>query len=338
MSTNQFTELSSRQVTEHWWIALVEGIAVFIAGLLLLAAPVRSLLLMQLVGLFFLVSGIFSIIQVFVDSSRSRGWLIFSGIVGILAGIVVLQHPFWSAIFILASLAVMLGIAGLMLGIVNIIRGFQGEGIWSIVLGVIDIIIGIIVLANIVATMIWLPILLAVFCMIGGIALCVLAFRMRNQIPTASYAAVGTMYQPTEPVATSRGMEQRNTPAQAGPAPISQEVPPGTVPQTGQIPSTQNVPPTPVTGERPGTVDSGIQPGMSAENVPSVTGDGSGRPGTPAQNILPVTPAQSVSPGISYTGEQQDTTVKDTGQSKTDPGIIRPASFTEGPQPPDSTS
>jgi len=55
-----------------WWMVLIEGIALGILGLLLLASPgMSTFLLVQFVGIYWLVAGIFKIISIFLDSS---GW------------------------------------------------------------------------------------------------------------------------------------------------------------------------------------------------------------------------------------------------------------------------
>src|SRR5215213_2649825 len=102
--------------TLPWWLVLLEGIAAAIIGLFLLTAPGATLLvLIQVMGIFWLVGGIFRIVSIFIDSS-SWGWKLIGGILGILAGIVVLQHPLWSTVLVPAIYIIVLGIQGLVLG------------------------------------------------------------------------------------------------------------------------------------------------------------------------------------------------------------------------------
>jgi hypothetical protein len=57
-----------------WWLVLVEGTVVALLGLVLLVAPGASLVfLVQLLGIYLLIAGIFRIIGIFLDSS-SWGW------------------------------------------------------------------------------------------------------------------------------------------------------------------------------------------------------------------------------------------------------------------------
>ena len=55
-----------------WWAVLCEGIALIALGLLLLAAPgMTTLIVVQFVGIYWLVAGIFKIVTIFLDRS---GW------------------------------------------------------------------------------------------------------------------------------------------------------------------------------------------------------------------------------------------------------------------------
>src|SRR5919112_1147090 len=82
-----------------WWLVLLEGIIAALVGLLLLVAPAGGLIvLVEVFGFYLLIGGVFRIASIFVDAS-SWGWKLLVGILGIVvAGIVVVDHPVWSAI------------------------------------------------------------------------------------------------------------------------------------------------------------------------------------------------------------------------------------------------
>jgi uncharacterized membrane protein HdeD (DUF308 family) len=74
------------------------------------------------------------------------GWKLFSGILGILAGIVVLQHPIWSAILVSAILVIFLAAQAIVSGGAYLVMAFQGGG-WGIgTLGALNIILGLVLL------------------------------------------------------------------------------------------------------------------------------------------------------------------------------------------------
>ena len=163
-----------------WWLILIEGIALIILGLLWLSNPkATTLVVMQLVGLYWLIAGIFKLISIFLDHSM-WGWKLFAGILGIIAGILVLQNPLWSTVIVGATLIIVLGIQGLIYGGIGIWQAFKGAGWGTGILGAISVIFGIILLANVWVAAFALPWVLGIFSLIGGIAAIVIAFRQRS--------------------------------------------------------------------------------------------------------------------------------------------------------------
>jgi len=116
--------------TSTWWIVLLEGIVTLIFGLLLLFSPTMALLiLVQFVGIYWLISGLFAIVEIFAANRTAfRGWLLFYGIIGILAGLAVLRYPLVSMILIPTVLVVFLGITGILMGIISLVHGIAGPG------------------------------------------------------------------------------------------------------------------------------------------------------------------------------------------------------------------
>jgi uncharacterized membrane protein HdeD (DUF308 family) len=162
-----------------WWLILIEGIALIILGLLFLTNPAATTLFaIQVLGIYWLIKGIFAIVAIFIDSTR-WGWKLLIGILGIVAGLIILQHPLWSPLVVGSALIIILGIEGLIMGVVEIIQAFQGAGWGSAILGVISIIIGIWLLANIGAATLALPWAVGILAIIGGIIAIVAAFRAR---------------------------------------------------------------------------------------------------------------------------------------------------------------
>ena len=175
------TDVASQQEGgTPWWLVLIQGIAAFVVGMLLLTSPRAStVVLVQVLGVYWLIAGLFSIVSIFLDSS---GWglKLVSGVVGVLAGLLIVQHPLWSALVLPATAVLLLGFGGIIIGVVYLIQAF-GDGGWGIgTLGAISIIFGIIVLAgNTLMIALSLPLVVGIFGVIGGIMAVFQAFRMR---------------------------------------------------------------------------------------------------------------------------------------------------------------
>ena len=166
--------------TVPWWLVLLEGIALVILGLLLLTSPgMTTFVLIQFLGIYWLIRGIFVIVSMFMDH-RQWGWKLFSGILGIIAGVIILQHPLWSAILVPATLVWLLGFFGIIMGFISIFQAFKGAG-WGVgLLGVLSIIFGLYLLANTFISTLSLPWVVGIFALIGGVVAIWNSFKVRS--------------------------------------------------------------------------------------------------------------------------------------------------------------
>lgn len=166
-----------------WWLFLIQGIAALILGGLLLTQPgITTLLLVQFIGAYWFVAGVFDIIGIFVgDHELHWGWRLFSGILGIAAGILVLSQPLAATILLPTTLIIIFGIQGIILGAISIFHSFRGAGWGPGLWGVVNVIFGIILLANPLLGAATLPWVLGIFGIVGGIALIFMAFRIRSE-------------------------------------------------------------------------------------------------------------------------------------------------------------
>ena len=172
-----------RGETLPWWLVLVEGILVALLGLLLLVAPGASLFfIVQLLGLYLFIAGIFRIIGIFLDSS-SWGLKLLGGALCLIAGLAVLRHPLWSTVGVPAGLVIIVGFLAMLQGAAGLVVAFQG-GSWGMgILAVLGILLGLILVINPLIGVAALPFILGIFMLIGGVGAVVQAFRMRREAP-----------------------------------------------------------------------------------------------------------------------------------------------------------
>ena len=171
--------------TYPWWLVLLEGIFAAIFGFLLLIAPGSTLVfLVEILGFYLLIGGIFRIASIFMDHSL-WGLKLPVGILGLIAGIAVLQHPLWSAIAVPTYLVYFIGFLAMFQGVGGLIQAFRGGG-WGVgILGILAIIFGIILVLSPLIGVVALPFVLGGFMLAGGIAAVVASFRLRSS-PTAT--------------------------------------------------------------------------------------------------------------------------------------------------------
>lgn len=180
MSTVTVSRRDARKVLVPWWLILIEGVALVILGILFLTNPAATAVtVVTVLGLYWLISGVLGIIGIFLNH-HNWFWKLLLGVLGIVAGILILQHPISSTLVVGASLTLWLGIIGIVMGVMNIIRGIMGEGWGVLILGVVSIIIGAVLLANFWGVTISLPWTLGILAIIGGLVAIWDSFRARG--------------------------------------------------------------------------------------------------------------------------------------------------------------
>lgn len=100
--------------------------------------------------------------------ARSWGWVLFFGLLTLIIGILVVVWPEGT----LRVLTVLFGLELILVGIFRLVRSFaSGEQyrVWSVILGILAIFLGVLVLRNIWTTVAVLAVVLGVYWIIAGI-------------------------------------------------------------------------------------------------------------------------------------------------------------------------
>lgn len=170
-----------RFLVAPWWLILLQGVlSIFIGGIILAAPGAAMFVFVRILGWYWLIKGIFSLTAIFHPDTKShRAWLVVNSVLGILAGLVVLDLPLFSALFVPALVLTLIGVAGMMIGMNDLIAAFRGAG-WPVaLLGALSIFLGAVVLANAQVGVTVLPILLGCAQLAGGLVAIVAAFKVR---------------------------------------------------------------------------------------------------------------------------------------------------------------
>jgi len=169
-----------------WWLVMLEGIVVFILGILLIAYPDRTVtILLFFLGIYLLVIGILRFVQVFRKHQYSV-WKLVTGILAILVGIFIIANRFMLAPATPLILAYATAIVVLLDGIVHLIPIFkpsdnESQSYGSPVMGLFEILFGIILffIPHLTASVIYVTVALGAI--IGGIVLFFYSFNVRKK-------------------------------------------------------------------------------------------------------------------------------------------------------------
>jgi uncharacterized membrane protein HdeD (DUF308 family) len=171
-------------LSKNWWMLLIAGLAALVFGVLSFIYPGMTLaILVSFYGAYALVDGIFRVIASVNQGERGQPWgfLLISGIISILAGIVTFFYPGITA----AVLYWIIAIWAIVHGILEIAAAIQFRRIvphdWALALGgVLSILFGVLLFlypASGILTLIWL---IAIYAVLYGIVQIMLAVRVHN--------------------------------------------------------------------------------------------------------------------------------------------------------------
>ena len=163
-----------------WWSVLLEGIIAIIIGLFLLYEPITTtILLVQILAIFWLLEGIVSVIGALIFTKDGK-WKLLSGILSIIVGVFILMYPIFSPYIVLRFLVIFIGVLAIVNGAVILTSGLK-EGEKSLgILGALSIILGLLLLTNILAGILVLPWVFGIFFIVGGIGIVIWGIKMRT--------------------------------------------------------------------------------------------------------------------------------------------------------------
>ena len=180
-------DLFSR-VGRHWGWVLAYGILTLLAGVVVLAWPGETLLVLAvLFGIQLIVSGIFRFVAALASTDLTGGtrvMLALLGVLSIIIGLWAVRH----VVITLVALVVFLGIFWVVNGLIEIFtavghRDMPDRG-WSILMGVLSIAAGLIVLAYPGLSLFGLAVILGIWLLVFGVLELMAAFRLRKLIDT----------------------------------------------------------------------------------------------------------------------------------------------------------
>ena len=162
------------------WVYILWGILSIIAGFFLLTHPAStSLVLVEIMAIFWIVGGIFDMIRAIANRDDYWGWRIVIAIIGIIAGLYIIGNPVLGTLFTIKIAFILLAIYSVIAGIMNIIFGFRNpEGTtWSaIIIGAIQVLVGGWLLFNWQAGILVFVPVVGIFMVVGGIFAIIAAF------------------------------------------------------------------------------------------------------------------------------------------------------------------
>ncbi|HWM08702.1 MAG TPA: DUF308 domain-containing protein [Solirubrobacteraceae bacterium] len=163
----------------NWWLFLIVGLVSVVAGVLAIVYPDITLLALGIfAGIGLLFSGAMDIADAISGTPESRVLAAIVGVLSVVAGLICLRRPGES----LLAIIVVLGIYLVVAGIIRFIRSFSQleDRAATMGLGIIDAILGILILSLPGLSLVTLAILFAISLLVRGAFMVVVAFKLRG--------------------------------------------------------------------------------------------------------------------------------------------------------------
>jgi len=199
MSNDDVIEVS-KFIKSVWWLVLLRGVFAVILGVLAFVWPVATAVAFVWVfAIYAIVDGVVNIVQA-VSTRKTDptwGWLLTIGVVGLIAGIVVMIFPGAAGALALLVLLWIVAIWAIVSGIFGIPAAASiasgGAKVLGIVFSVLSILFGILLAILLFTTpqsaLIGLIYVLGAYAVLAGIVLVVIAFQARSAANAALKAA-----------------------------------------------------------------------------------------------------------------------------------------------------
>ncbi|MFC3101693.1 HdeD family acid-resistance protein [Altererythrobacter lauratis] len=186
------TAFQTCSLSRNWWVFALRGVLALVFAALALALPGSALFALTIVfGAFAFVDGLFGLIAAWRRMQEGERWgvLALSGVMGVLAGIVVVIWPLLATIALallfwwsLVAWALVTGVLELVAAI-RLRREISGE-IWLGLSGALSVIFGVLLVwllfTNPLASLVSLGWVVAFYAALSGTVQLLLALRLRR--------------------------------------------------------------------------------------------------------------------------------------------------------------
>jgi uncharacterized membrane protein HdeD (DUF308 family) len=182
---NRLERTVTSALGNSWRFLLIEGIILVLLGAAaIVIPPIATLAIELVVGWLFLISGIVGLVMTFVmRHAPGFWWSLFSAILAVAAGVVLLGWPVSGVV----SLTLLLIVFFIMEGVATIMYALDHKrelsGRWGFVLasGIVDLVLAAIIFAGLPGTAAWaIGLLVGINMLFGGAALIGLALHARR--------------------------------------------------------------------------------------------------------------------------------------------------------------
>jgi uncharacterized membrane protein HdeD (DUF308 family) len=177
----------AKSLRTHWLLYMIEGVVLVVMGILAIAIPPLAMVAITiLLGWVFLISGVIGLFTtLWLREGPGFGSSLLSAILGIVVGIALFVMPVEGAFaitVILVAFFVIEGAASIVFALEHR-RSLSGKWEWMLASGVIDLLLGALIVIYFGTSTAWVigGLLVGINMLLGGVALILLAQHARKE-------------------------------------------------------------------------------------------------------------------------------------------------------------
>jgi uncharacterized membrane protein HdeD (DUF308 family) len=176
----KLTRQAAEQVARNWWVLLLNGLVLMVAGVLIFSIDWTVSSLSTFLGVLFIVQGMAYALTTGIDAGARRANIV-TGLLTVGLGVVVIAWPNPG----LAALGITLGAWLIVVGSISIsgafaARRFLRDWWYLLLLGLVEVPLGVLALANPGATLAALVTVGGIWAVVIGVIRVVMSFELRN--------------------------------------------------------------------------------------------------------------------------------------------------------------
>jgi uncharacterized membrane protein HdeD (DUF308 family) len=186
-------EAEAKAPTGGWWLLLLVGALSLVAGVILLFKPSDSLATLAVIaGIFLLLDGILELVYAVLSNARDRGTVAVLGVLTAIIGVLLIRHPIGG----ISAVALLIGLWLIAVGVIRFVTAFgdyENRG-WHALAGLVELIAGIVIVADPSIGYTTLAILVGIAFIFNGLAMAALGWglhEVKEDVPKATPAASG---------------------------------------------------------------------------------------------------------------------------------------------------
>jgi uncharacterized membrane protein HdeD (DUF308 family) len=176
----KLTRTVAEQIARSWWVLLLNGIVLVVAGFLIFSIDWTIRELATFIGALFIVQGVFQALTTGIDA-RVRRANVVTGLLSIATGVLIIVWPGPG----LLALAIVLGAWLIAVGTLTVSGAIAARDVvpdwWLLlIIGLLEIPLGVLALANPGATLAALVTVAGIWAVAVGVVRIVLAFQVKR--------------------------------------------------------------------------------------------------------------------------------------------------------------